>query len=78
MLAETSMSVFEEGVDASCEQASERAQRHPGLERDAIVDLGASGSGRQDPFVLPLPHAEHRGALEEAAARLELDETKRS
>lgn len=70
MLAETSLSMLEEGVDASCEQASERAERQPGLERDAVVDLGASGSRRQDPFVLPLPHAEHRGALEEMTAPL--------
>lgn len=74
MLAETSMSMLKEGVDASCEQASERSERQPGLERDAVVNLGASGGGRQDPFVLQLPHAEHRGALEEAAARLDLDD----
>ena len=74
MLAETSMSMLKEGAEARCEQASERPERQPRLERDAVVDLGASGSRRQDPFVLPLPHAEHCGALEEAAARLELDD----
>jgi|TARA_B100000678_G_scaffold45826_1_gene35617 hypothetical protein len=74
VLAETSMSMLKEGAEARCEQASERPERQPRLERDAVVDLGASGSRRQDPFVLPLPHAEHCGALEEAAARLELDD----
>jgi hypothetical protein len=62
------------GNDAPQEAADKRAtpSESTRLKLESIEDFGSRSSGRDDSFVLPPRHAQHRGRLEEASSGLSL------
>ena len=63
----------EEGIYHALQEGGEARDRQARLKGHAVVHPRTSCDRRQRPLVLPTPHAQHRGPLQEPPARLELD-----